>query len=522
MTSKISSSDHTLQYWLRDRAILSGNKTAVDDRGVKTSFITLAERASNLAQKLRLAGLNKGDRIVTITGNSVDQIVLFFACAEAGLVLCPLSWRFTAAELAEIVDRVRPSLVAFEDEYSTLAREAVQGSVQQGSVRQGSVPMVLMGEKGIEDAVPQIEPVAAGALHVPPPVDDDPLLMIFTSGSEAKPKGVVLTHANCFWNNLSLGEASGIGPNDTALCILPQFHIGGWNIYPLLAIKVGATLVLERTFQPGRVLELIRERKVTIMMGVPTQYQMLASADGFANADLSSLRLAQVGGSPANQHLVEAWSTKGITLSPGYGLTEASPNVLFTPQRADITGMTPYPHVRVRIDSKSGVEGELQISGPGVFSGYLNDRTATANAFTTDGWLRSGDIAKLDPRGGIHIVGRIKEIYITGGENVAPAEVEQVLLRHPLVKNSAVVGMPDPVWGEVGCAFIELAEAALQKEATNIENILITAIAKQLAPFKVPKRIIVLDAIPLIGIDKAHRVRLKEMAMRLSAGVSVE
>lgn len=504
---------HTLGLWLRDRAQTDGARVAVDDRGVTTDYATLSARADALAESFKKAGFVNGDRIVTVTGNSVDHIVLFFACAQVGLVLSPLSWRLTVAELAELLVRADPRLIVYEDDYATLALEAVR-------VSGTSTPAQMIGLEGIESDLLRVRHIEKAVWRDPQAAD--PLLLIFTSGSEAKPKGVLLSHSNCYWNNLSLRGASGVGPEDKVLCILPQFHVGGWNIYPLLALWVGGTVVIERTFQPRRVLELVRERGVTVMMGVPTQYQMLAQDAEFEQADLSSLRLTQVGGASASTELFKAWQSKGVVLSPGYGLTEASPNVLHGPAEYQSTAMQPYPYVKVRLGERNDetqLRGELQISGPGVFSGYLEDPEATRAVFTSDGWLKTGDIAEYDPHGGIHIVGRIKDIFISGGENVAPAEVEDALYRHPAVAVAAVVGMPDATWGEVGCAFVELNEIAKETDADELEMRLIGAVRHSLAPFKIPKRVIVLDEIPRIGIDKVDRLKLKEMAHKLSEGV---
>ncbi|HUH53518.1 MAG TPA: AMP-binding protein [Microbacteriaceae bacterium] len=516
--------EHTLGFWLRDRARIDGSKIAVDDRGVTTDYLTLSKRVDALAEKFRSAGFVKGERIVTITGNSVDHIVTFFACAQVGLVLCPLSWRLTTQEVSDLIERTRPSLVVFEDEYSTLALEALRNSSSTAQATQ-------IGPEGIESDLPLQSKSGISNTNVQVGVkDSDSLLLIFTSGSEAKPKGVLLSHSNCFWNNLSLAAASGLSPEDTALCALPQFHVGGWNIYPLLALWVGATLVLERTFQPKRIIELISKHKVSVMMGVPTQYQLLSQDDNFKEADFSTLRMAQVGGASIPAELLQVWQEKGVNLSPGYGLTEASPNVLYTPQGSK--GLQPYPHVRVRLrplneetvsleNSKATFVsyGELQVSGPGVFSGYFEDEIATENSFTDDGWLKTGDIAELDTHGSMYIVGRIKEIYISGGENVAPAEIEHALNTHPAISETVVVGMPDRLWGEVGCAFVEIdnrrkKQFFAEMNKTDIEKELLTYTKSRLAPFKVPKKIIVLNVIPRIGIEKVDRVQLKAIAMK--------
>src|SRR6478609_3875023 len=257
---------HTIGRWLTDRAAQSPARIAIDDRGVTTDYAALAARAVGLAERLRSAGYGPGHRIATVTGNSTDHVVVFFACALTGVALVPLSWRLTPRELADVLQRSDPALLLVEDEYATLAAEALRAVDARPRV-------AALGTTGIEESIP--------AAAVPVPLrsgrDDDPLLVIFTSGSEAAPKGVVLTHANCFWNNLALAQALPLGQDDVVLAMLPQFHVAAWNCQPLLAWWVGATVVLERSFQPARVLQLIGDRGITAMMGVPTQYAMLAA-----------------------------------------------------------------------------------------------------------------------------------------------------------------------------------------------------------------------------------------------------
>jgi len=510
---------HTIGRWLIDRAATSPQRTAVDDRGVTTDYGTLAARASALAERLRRAGYAAGDRIATVSGNSTDHVVAFFACALAGIAFVPLSWRLTTRELADVLTRTAPSLVLIEDEHAALAGEAIRAvdaSAQGGGERM--LQVAVLGTTGVEATVP--------VSHRPRPWrpvrDDDPLLVIFTSGSEAAPKGVVLTHANCFWNNLALAQALPLHHDDVVLAMLPQFHVAAWNCQPLLAWWAGATVVLERSFQPARALRLIAERRVTAMMGVPTQYAMLAADREWETTDVSSLRLALVGGATMPAALHTVWTGRGVPLTQGYGLTEAGPNVLHLPadEAAGAPGAVgrPYPHVTVRVvDPDSGLPlegeatGELWVRGPSVFAGYLGDDDATARAMS-GGWLRSGDLVARDAQGRYRVVDRLKDIFISGGENVAPAEVEYALCLHPLVAAAAVVGVPDPVWGERGVGFVvPVAGAALSSDE------LLAHARRNLAAFKVPVRIELVDELPRSTIEKLARSRLRERARAVMA-----
>ena len=424
----------------------------------------------------------------------------------------PLSWRLTPRELGDDLRRADPALVLYDDEYGSLAGEAL-GALAVAP------PTAQLGSTGVEASVPPArEPVPVRHVR-----DDDPLLVIFTSGSEAAPKGVVLTHANCFWNNLALAQALPLTQDDVVLAMLPQFHVAGWNCQPLLAWWAGATVVLERSFQPARALQLIRERRVTAMMGVPTQYAMLAADREWEATDVSSLRLALVGGATMPAMLQTEWAARGVALTQGYGLTEAAPNVLhLTAQdaasHAGAVGR-PYPHVGVRIADpetllplEGEATGELWVRGPSVFAGYLGDDAATAKAMAGE-WLRTGDLVHRDAEGVYRVVDRIKDIYISGGENVAPAEVEYALCLHPLVEAAAVVGIPDPVWGERGMAFVVPAGGA----PLSADEVLAHA-RRNLAAFKVPVRVEFVESLPRSTIEKLARSRLRDRARALLEG----
>ena len=498
---------HTIGRWLQDRAAVDPAHIAVDDRGVRTDYATLAGRARSLALKLSEAGYGAGDRIVTISGNSTDHIVAFFACAERGIAFVPLSWRLTPGELASLIARTAPVLVLIEDEHVALALAALDLVEQEPG-------HALLGAEGIERDVPR----EGRPTPDRPARDDDPLLIIYTSGSEAAPKGVVLTHENCFWNNLALDRAMPLDRDGVVLAMLPQYHVAAWNVQPLLAWWRGATVVLERSFDAGRVLQLISDRGITAMMGVPTQYRMLQRHPRWGASDLRSLRRIVVGGATIPVDLVEAWGERGLAFTQGYGLTEAGPNVLhldaeLVARHPGAVGR-PYPGVDVRIvDPASGLElegpatGELWVRSAGVFAGYLDDPEATARAMHGE-WLRTGDLVHRDAEGVHRVVDRLKEIYVSGGENVAPAEVERALLEHPLVSACAVVGVPDPVWGERGVAFV-VADGPVSAEQLR------AFAAERLAAFKLPARIEFVDELPRSTIDKIARMRLRRLAQRL-------
>lgn len=510
----------TIGRWPADRARLAADHVAILDRGVATTYGQLADRAERLTRRLQAAGYRRGDRVATLTGNSADHVVLFFACARAGLVLVPLSWRLTAYELGAQIGHADPALLVVEEEFATLAAEALRAA-------RAPVPTCATGSTGIEMSAPspwRALPEPIGVLDPHGPVrDDDPLLMVSTSGTSGRPKAAVLTHATCFWTNLSLSRTVELSDADVVLAVLPQCHAGGWNIQSLLAWWTGATVVLERSFDPGRVLALIGERGVTTMMAVPTQYLMLAEHTAFAETDFSRMRSAVVGGAPMPAPLLRTFHARGVALTQGYGLTEAGPNVLCVPpqdarRRVGDAGV-PYPHVEVVLaDPATGehlpgvATGELLVRGPGMFAGYFRDEQATRDIWR-DGWLATGDVASRDEEGYLRIVDRLDNIFITGGENVAPAEVEQVLRLHPGVADAVVVGVPDPRWGECGAALV------VPRVGVPVDDVaLLEHCRAHLAGFKVPRVIHLVDALPYVGIGKVSRGAVVQLAVTL-AGV---
>ena len=486
---------HTLGRWLGDRARNTPTRVAIDFADTLVTYGELADRSRRMASALAARGIERGDRVATLTTNSSDHVALLFACADLGVALQPLNWRLLPAEIRYQLDDAEPALLVVEPSHADLAAEAG-----------GDVPRAGFADLDQDGSVPRVDVR-----------DDDPLLLAYTSGTTGKPKGAVLTHANCFWTNLSFDRTGGIADEDVVLQVLPQFHSGGWNVQPLLAWWKGATVVLEPTFDPARALRLVETKRVTTMMGVPATYLFMSEQPEFATCDLSSLRLAVVGGAPMPESLLETWHARGVGVVQGYGLTEAAPNVLCLPpedaaRKLGYAGK-PYPHVDVALrDPESGdllqgpATGELVVRGPNVFAGYWRNPQATAEAFA-DGWLLTGDLAERDAEGYFRIAGRLKDLVISGGENVYPAEIEDVLHAHPAISEAAVVGIPDERWGEVCVAFVVLRPG---EDAD--EEALLGWCGERLARFKVPKSVRFLEALPRSGMDKVLKEELRAAA----------
>ncbi|HWD71520.1 MAG TPA: long-chain fatty acid--CoA ligase [Actinomycetota bacterium] len=465
------------------------------------TYAELDHRSEELAAGLVATGLARGDRVATLTGNSAEHVEVLFACAKAGLILVPLSPRLAPAEVAYQIDDAAPSLLLVAAEHAGLAEAALR-------LAREVPPTAELTPAGL-DAVR----LPSGDARAAVVEDSDPLMIVYTSGTTGKPKGAVLTHANFFWTNLSFDRIAEVTASDVILQVLPQFHCGGWNCQPLLAWWKGARVIIEPSFDAGRALRIIERERVTAMMGVPANYQFMAGHVRFGASDLSSLRTAVVGGAPMPETLLETWMQRGVALVQGYGLTEAAPNVacLTAADAARKVGWAgkPYPHVEVALADletreilEGAAKGELLVRGPNVFAGYWRNDAATEEAFAGE-WLRTGDVAERDREGFYRILDRLKDMFVSGGENVYPAEVEAALYEHAGVAEAAVVGVPDERWGEVGCAWVVLRPGAV----AGAEDLLAHC-RTRLARYKVPREVRFLDLLPRSGVNKVLKTEL--------------
>jgi fatty-acyl-CoA synthase len=480
------------------RAALAPEGVALEDAatGRSLSYAALDERASRAAALLGERGIREGDRVATLCRNRIEFFELLFACAKAGAVLVPLNWRMPPAELEALVADAEPALL-FHGAEDAAAAAAFEGRLPT---------IALDGEYG---------PLAAAA----EPRRFRPLwpaastwYLLYTSGTTGRPKGVVYTFGMALANYVSLRTAIDLASTDTTLSFLPNFHTAGINLHALPTLFAGGRVLLLPGFDPDSVVGLIEERRIDAFFAVPTVYQALLDHPRFAAAPLGRVRHWGCGGAPLPDALALACRAAGIRLCNGMGMTETGPTAfLLDPADAwERIGSVGKAQLlcgarivdREGRDVADGEVGDLLFAGPGITPGYWRNEEATRAAFTADGWLRSGDLARRDRDGFHYIAGRRKEMFISGGENVYPAEVENVLCAHPAIVDVAVLPRPDPRWGEVGRAYVQLAPQASPPPR---EDELRAFCRARLAPYKVPASFAFVPDFPRTSAGKIQK-----------------
>ena len=493
---------------LRRWRCLAPERIALVDRsrGGRWSYAELDAVADRWVAVLRGAGIGRGDLVAVLAGNRPELIGMFFGCGRIGAALVPLNWRLPAAELAPIIAHARPKLLFGEGRF----REAAEAAARDlGNVLE---PRWM----DLDDEAPHLLARGGDPAQEVMVALDDPLLILYTSGSTGRPKGAILPHRQILWNAIATTTSWELGPADIAPISTPLFHTGGWNVFATPLWHRGGTVVLFDSFDPDAFLEGMAEEGCTVALAVPTQLTLLQSSR-YWRRPLPALRTFFSGGAPCPQALAERVRAAGYSLREGYGLTECGPNcfAISAEEALRRPGHVGWPiwGLEMRLADAEGAEvsgpdevGELLLRGPQMFGGYLRDPERTAEAITADGWLRTGDLARRDKDGAYAIVGRRKEMFISGGENVFPAEVEAALADCPGVAELAVVGVPDPKWGEVGRAY-----AVRQLDARITEAELLSHARIRLAGYKVPKSVIFLPELPRLGSGKVDRRRLTEL-----------
>lgn len=448
-----------LGFWLAKRRLRNPDKPAVIFDGAQLTYRQFADAADRVAAVLARRGIGKGDAVAYIGENSPQFLQVMFAAAQLGAVFVPINTRLAGPEMRHVLVDSGARALILDPEFLDRAMPGVEA---------GRIAQVIVTGDGVPESPGLAQLVAeATAGHTVADVDlDDPAAIIYTSGTTGRPKGAVLTHGNLTWVALNCIVDYDVVSTDVSLMISPLFHVASLGMGALPVILKGATLVLEKGFEPGRALGLIQHHGVTMLSGVPTTYQMMADHPDWARTDLSTLQRLTCGGSAVPTRILNAYEERGLSFSQGYGMTETSPGAtsLSPAMTREKQGSVGLPHffTEVRIADEHGdmvprgTVGEIEITGPNVFLGYHGQPEATAEAFTDDGWFRSGDLGYLDADGYLYIADRLKDMIISGGENIYPAEVENLISDIEGISGVAVVGVPDDRWGEVPWAVVTL------------------------------------------------------------------
>ncbi|WP_037623651.1 acyl-CoA synthetase [Streptomyces aureus] len=486
--------------WPARRARKTPDRIAVVHEDRTWTYRELHERVLRLAHALRGLGAGPGDRIAYLGPNHPAFLETLFAAGALGAVFVPLNTRLAAPELAHNLSDSGSTVLVHAPEQAGAARAAAAAA----GVRH------RIALAGPDDSAPGYEELLAGAgtgaldESVMP---DDPCIIMYTSGTTGRPKGAVLTHGNITWNSVNVLVDTDLAGDEVTLVAAPLFHTAGLNMTCLPTLLKGGRVVLLGAFDAERVLELVESLRVTYLFGVPTMYDAMAARPRWATTDMSSLRTVNCGGAPVPARTIAAYLERGLAFSQGYGMTEASPGVLYLDkeQTSAKAGSAGVPHFftdtrLVRADGRDagpGERGEILVQGPHVMTGYWGRPEETEAAFTEGGWLRTGDVARVDADGYAYIVDRVKDMFVSGGENVYPAEVEEVLLTHPAVEECAVIGVPDPVWGEVGRAVVVLRPGSRADRHDILGHL-----TGRLAKYKIPKSLVVTDTLPRTASGK--------------------
>jgi fatty-acyl-CoA synthase len=496
--------------WLAHHQLQRPDKEAIRDLGTdrQFSYAALHARADAFAAYLQSLGIGRGDRVAVLAQNGVEYFDIQFACARTGSICVLLNWRLTVTELEYILNDSQPQLLVHDASFSATA-----DALQQ---RCGVANLLCIDSAAANNPYEHTMQRFAGQPVRPVALThDDVITIMYTSGTTGHPKGAMITHGMNFWNAVNLGIPTGISPETVHLNILPLFHTGGLNCYSNPVLHAGGTVVIMKAFDPATTLRVLGDpaHGITHFFGVPAPYQFMMQHPEFEQTDLSRLRVAGVGGAPCALTIMETWASRGVLMAQGFGMTETSPacialNPADALRKIGSTGKA-LMHTEMRIVNEAGQDcgadeiGELWVAGPNITPGYWNRPDATASAFEGR-WLKTGDAARKDDEGFVYIVDRWKDMYISGGENVYPAEVENVLYQLPQVAEAAVIGVPHEKWGEVG-----LAVLALKPGATIDLTIVLSHCVSRLAKFKVPNDIAIIEALPRNATGKVLKRELR-------------
>ncbi|WP_079478626.1 o-succinylbenzoate--CoA ligase [Halobacillus salinus] len=490
---------HTMDEWIHKRGWMTPERMALVGESDQYTYRELSREVHRMAGVLKhKLHLKKGDRLAILSQNREAYMIAYFAVAQIGAIVVPLNIRLTAAELAYQVKDSGARAMLYEEEMAELYVELTS--------------LVNFENAYLFDDIHQ-----ARYQEIPREGNsDDPFIICYTSGTTGNPKGAVLTQENMFWNAINNQHALDLTSDDRTLVILPLFHIGGIGLFALPTLLTGGTMYMPRRFDPERVIDWIEEYKLTVVMGVPTIHSAIRQSPSFETANFESVRWFYSGGAPCQKELIQAYVERGLPFGQGFGMTETAPTVFmiakedYRRKAGSIGKPVTFCDVKlVREDGTTagpGEVGELLIKGPNVMKEYWGLPEKTAETIQ-DGWLHSGDLAKQDEEGFFYIAGRKKDMIISGGENIYPLEVEQMISELPSVDEVAVVGSRDARWGEVPVAFVSFVGDPISKEDIQ------AFCKKRLAKYKVPTEVIVIDELPKNATGKIDKKTLHQQVV---------
>ncbi|WP_456272333.1 class I adenylate-forming enzyme family protein [Bacillus sp. AK031] len=492
--------------WIKSRSDLFPDKCAVIDSVTDDSwtYSQLDKRASRLAALFLEQGVGKGDRIALFSANHVSYFDFLFACMKIGAIFVPLNWRLSADELEFVVKDAAPAVMGVQADF-----------IKEASQLQEDFYLIEIEGNNYIDDFPE-----EGTLPAPQSAEADPLAMIYTGGTTGHPKGAVLSHRSIMWNAINTIVSWNLTDRDTTLTCIPMFHTGGLNALSVPVLVAGGTVVLSPGFVPEQAVKDLIDYKCSIVLFVPTMYHMLTRTKEFKKAKFPDMKVFLSGGAPCPLGIYDVFTSKGLAFKEGYGLTEAGPNNFYIdPQEAvKRPGSVGKPMLfnAVKIVKKNGDEagpgevGELYLRGSHLFEYYWNKEKETEDVWS-DGWFHTGDLAKMDGDGFCFIVGRKKDMIITGGENVYPLEIENWIESHEAVEEVAVIGIPDEKWGEKVVAFVAAADGAGLTD-DELEGYC----KRKLTKYKIPKSFYIVDGLPKTHVGKINKNELRSSLNRVT------
>jgi fatty-acyl-CoA synthase len=495
--------------WTVRRARKTPGRIAIIHDGRHVTYAELHDRVTRLTAALRTLGVRHGDRVAFLGPNHPAFVETMFATWAAGGIFVPLNFRLAPPELAhQLTDSAAGTLVYAQQYAAAVAGLGATTAVANCVGLDGADGDGTLGYENLLGSGPADWADEPASL-------EDPCLIMYTSGTTGRAKGALLTHGNITWNALNVLVDTDLSSDAVALVVAPLFHTAALNMLSLPVLLKGGTLVIEAGFDPARALELIARHRISVLFGVPAMYDAMAALPQWPDADLSSLRALLCGGAPVPLATIRAYTGRGLSFIQGYGMTEAAPGVLLldSAHAESKAGSAGVPHffTDVRIvgpelaEVPAGERGEIIVAGPNVMRGYWNQPEETAHVIADRTWLRSGDIASSDPDGYVYVADRVKDVIISGGENIYPAEVESALRAHPAIADCGVIGVPDDRWGEVGRAVVVLRAGAVAAEAD-----VLGFLDGQIARYKIPKSVRFTAELPRTATGKIAKKLLRE------------